>query len=563
MANTSKQKMSFASVPKDNEALASEIRDFVEKKASANSSLESDSDSIQGPSTRDLLEALLERLYVHICGFGRYLGNAATPDEKIIAAWKSFLLPINALTAVEPHGHMIAARMTLYLTEAYRKHGQLPKRLPMSTSSAKPIALRCNFAISLDDLLLSCLVQIWRQSNKREMFTWVFTSHPTQVCRCQFDSTCQDFVGPGNSVSDFHDQRRRDHIKTACITDPANLTPENGVQPRWRWTRPEGDTAYYPRDPDSSRVSYREVDGERMLIWQDIGSDGPIRESYHYMLVDEYAGETLFRDRAALRRSRQFILDTRKIAEYNRARDSERLAQVAMIRKRLPAELQMMVFDYLDETQAHPYISKLDLPAVYRPFPDINHKCRGCSGRASSSADKMAKATCPLNSLIIWSLPLRAFHTFHKTSGGDWHLCPHIDCDGHHRDSSWQSQVTVEGHLDNIVQSRCGQGLTINDIGLGPLKPARLLTVEEDRARERQLFWDGGDDDEGRDVRDEARWVGVAGLASVMLHSKTLLGLYNNGRTFTEPSWLLGRTRQEESRACAALARDHVRCELC
>lgn len=499
------------------------------------------------------------------------MGNAATPDEKILAAWGSFLGPINALTAVEPHGHLIAARMTLYLAEAYRQHRQLPARLPMVKSSAQPIVLRCTFAISLDDLLLSCLAQIWTQSNKREMFKWVFTDYTVNVCRCYFAGgiTCRDFAGPGKSVEEYHEQRRRDQIKTACITDPAALTPENGVRPRVRWERAEGDTVQHPLHQDSSRAGYQEfADGESMLMWQDIGSDGPIRESFRYTLVDRYTGEEVSRKRALLLRSRQFVLDARKIAECNLARDGERLAQMAMARRSLPAELQVMVFEHLDEIQEYPYVGKLDLSAVYRPFPDTSKKCRGCTGRARNSADRMAKDTCLLRSITIWSLPLRVFHTFHQTNGGHWQLCAHIDCAGHHRDASWQFQnVSVEDHLNSIVRSRCGQGLTIGDIGLGPLYPAQLPTGAEDSARRLRLFKNYVNDDGDRDDRDEARWSGISGLAGVMAHNTTLLSLPtldgSTWRATEDPSWLLGRTRQEESRACVALARGHAHCELC
>lgn len=461
--------------------------------------------------------------------------------------------------------------MTLYLAEAYRQHGQLPGRLPMLKSSAKLIALRCNFVISLDDLLLSCLSQIWTQSDKREMFKWVFTAYPVKVCRCFFAGglTCQDFAGAGNPVKEYHEQRKRVQVKTACITDPADLTPENGVQPRWRWERAEGDTAQYPQHQDCVRAGYQEsADGKSMLMWQDVGSDGPIRESLRYVLVDPDTGEQVFRDRALLGRSLQFVLDARKIAECNLARDSERLAQMAMARRSLPAELQLMVFEHLDEIQEHPYLGKLDLSAVYRPFPDISKKCMECTGRTSNSADLMAKATCPLKSITIWSLPLRVFHTFHQTSGGDWQLCPHIDCAGHHRDASWQIEsVSIEDHLNSIIQSRCGQGLSIEDIGLGPLDPKKFSTARVDQARARLLLLFHRDDDENRDDRDEARWSGISGLAGVMLHNMTILDIRtcrgNTRRTTTDPSWLLGRTRQEESRACAALAKDHARCQFC
>lgn len=561
--------MSFRSVPKENKALAAEICNLAEKGQDADPPLDAGGSSAERSNGQ--LQVLLERLYVHICDFGRYRGNAATPDETILGAWESFLGVIKALTTVQPHGYMIAARMTLYLTQAYRNHGQLPGTLPYSPKSVKPIALRCNFAIALDDLLLSCLTRLWSQSDKRELFTWVFTNYPVKVCACYHDITCRDLIGDGHSVKDFHEQRRKDHIRAACITDPARLTPENGVQPRRRWTRPQGDTTWYPRHSDASSVGYQYSDhGERMLMWQDIGSDGPIMGSYHYELVDEDRRELHYRERAALRRSRQFVIDARKIAQYYLAVDSRRLAQMVMVRNSLPAELQLMILDYLDDIQEPVYLGKLDLSAVYRPFPDISKKCDSCSGRARKLSRRMAKATCTLNSITIWSLPLRAFHTFHQTKDGGWQVCPDIDCAGHHHDSSWQTQdISIEDQLNQIIQHRSGQGMaSIGEIGLGPLEPAELPSAEEDWAREQRLFSGyrvDQDDDEDREDRVEARWGGVTGLAGVMLHNQTLLGLHSSGRTSTEPSWFLGRTHQEEHRARVALTRDHgrVRCSFC
>lgn len=561
-------KMSFRSVPRENKALTAEICSFIEKRQDAVPTLDDGSSSAEPPNGQ--LEAVLERFYVHICDFGRYLGNAATPDETILEAWESFLGVINALAMVKPHGYMIAARMTLYLTQAYRSHGQLPGVLPYSPKSAKPIALRCNFAIALDDLLLSCLTQLWSQSDKRDLFTWVFTSYPVKVCACYHGGTCQDLIGAGRSVKDFHEQRRKDHIRAACITDPARLTPENGVQPRRRWTRPQGDTTRYPRHPDASWIGYQDsTHGERMLMWQDIGSDGPIMESYHYKLVDEDTRELHCRQRAALLRSRHFVMDARKIAQYHLAVDGRRLAQMIMVRNSLPAELQLMILEYLDDIQEPVYLGKLDLSAVYRPFPDISKKTSSCCGHGRSISHRIAKATCPLNSITIWNLPLRAFHTFHQTKDGAWQVCPDIECAGHHRDSSWQTlDISIEDQLNKIIQHRSCQSLAnIGEVGLGPLEPAELPSAE-DWAREQRLFSGyrvDQDDDESREDRVEARWGGVAGLVGVMLHNETLLGLHSSGRTSTEPSWLLGRTHQEEYKARVALARGHgrVRCAFC
>lgn len=116
MDTSTKAKITFDGVPKDNQALAAEIHDFVQSRYGT-STLSRGNNHKEPDETQ--LKSLLERLYIHMTDFGRYRGNAATPDAKIIAAWESFLDPIGALAHIKPHGHMMAARMLLYLTNAF------------------------------------------------------------------------------------------------------------------------------------------------------------------------------------------------------------------------------------------------------------------------------------------------------------------------------------------------------------------------------------------------------------------------------------------------------------
>lgn len=564
MDTSTKAKITFDGVPKDNQALAAEIHDFVQSRYGT-STLSRGNNHKEPDETQ--LKSLLERLYIHMTDFGRYRGNAATPDAKIIAAWESFLDPIGALAHIKPHGHMMAARMLLYLTNAFIESHQMTRNFPHSVSSSKPIALRCNLLVALDDALLSHLTDIWRHSDKRELFSWVFAEYDVQDgCAHRFYLPYVSEMCPQVS----REQRRIDRFKAACVTRPSDLTPENGLRPHWKWTRPPGDTKHYPLHPDCRLAGFEVFLYERRVMWQHIGSVGPIRGSYYYSLFNEDSAlahpET--RVRHTLRRSRQFVLDTRKIAMPNLARDRHRLAEIAMARSPLPLELQFQVLGYLEDIPPeHPYLSKFDLAVAYQPFPGIGKKCTECPSRGNKAADKMVRATCPQKTITIWNLPLRMFHKYHLNNRGNWTLCTHSDCNGHHRDASWSfpSQgVELEDHLNGLLQGRCGPATTITDIGLGPLDPVALPTEREDSARIQRLFSVGQLDYE-RDSQDENLWIGINGLVDVMLHDRTLLGVDPSGsvRTTGESHWMLGRTRQDEQRVCSALKHSSPNCAYC
>lgn len=308
---------------------------------------------------------------------------------------------------------------------------------------------------------------------------------------------------------------------------------------------------------------------ESLLMWQDIGSDGPIREFYNYSLVEDMTTiHGQWRERPTLRRSRQFVLDARTIATVNLARDRHRLAEYAMARSPLPMELQLQVLGYQEDVPEHPYLSKLELAAVYQPLHDTGQKCTECPVRGRKTVERMIKATCPHQTVTIWNLPLRIFHKFHLDSG-NWTLCVHSDCKGHHSEATWafpSQGGDLEGYLDGILQSRCGPDATIRSIGLGQLEPVELPTREEDNHRRERLFpYIDPKDYENQDQQYEHHWKGINGLVDVMLHGRTLIGVHPigwRGRTM-EPSWMLGRTRQEEQRACSALKHGPPECRYC
>lgn len=583
----SKFKLSFDSVKKDNKVLTSEIRAFV---ISANEHRKDDASTTLSPSRKERLQELLRKLYTSICDFSAYRGNPSTPDKKIIAAWETFLDPITALAGLVFHGPFLAARMILYLTHAFVRADQLPRRLPAIDASAKPIALRCNLLIMLDDALLEQLKTLWTSSRgQRETFSWVFWNYDiAKTHKC--DNCCPKKLewNPANMISSmdwsaWNARKDEERFIAACITAPEDLTPANGVHPIRTWKRPEGDTTHHPQDLEATSFMYQQndsdPDGPKLLIWQRIGSEGPIREDCWYEIVDQDTGKSTGRNRPALRRSRQFILDTQKIRIL---RERRALGTRALAKGKMPAELVSQVWKYAEPVPEEPYLDHLDLVAVYQPFPTTvvgvapassssstqgggkapPTRCDECANRRSASSTaariKTAKRTCPHKAIVFWNFPLRTFHTLHPR-GGDgttpdrWALCKYVPCTGHHADDGWEippwNNQALKAHLVQILRAQTGDAdMTLQRAGLGPHEPLEMPTEKEDNARKRRL-WDYVHSDTKRnDAVNEAQWIGIDGLLNVMLENRTLLGKHPSGSTTTDPSWMFGRTRQDEAR---------------
>lgn len=582
-----KFKLTFDSATNDNKALAAQIRALAATPSLTN-------------NNNDAVKELLRKLYSSICDLGAYRGSPSAPDHKIIAAWLSFLPPIAALAnaLASLHGPLLAARTLLYLTHAFLSSDQLPQNLPATAASLKPVALRCHLLIAFDDALLQYLKALWTTSRGRETFAWVFTDYPvSRIHRCENccpDELKEDPTNPAGAPSVdwavWSAQKDEQRFKAACLPSPEELTPANGVHPVRVWRRPEGDTTHHPQDPDATSWQYSPADADadadnpppRLLMYQRIGSEGPIREDYGYHIVDQDTGEKSWRRRPALRRSRQFILDTQKVRVL---RERRALATVALRRGKMPAELVSQVWKYAEPVPEEPYLDKLDLCLVYQPFPNLGAsssnssssssstsnssgarrtdvKCDECAKTYSSNtlADKAARRTCPLKSTFVWNLPLRTFHTLHETStaaSNEWRLCRYIPCTGHHHtgnDQDWTlPSRNLEAHLVQILRAQsCTADMTLQTAGLGPHDPVELPTEQQDNARKRRLWDRDYSDPKQQDAVDEAEWVGIDGLLGVMRHDRTLLGKHPSGSTTTQPSWMFGRTRQDEARLRSA-----------
>lgn len=593
-------KISFDSIRSDNETLATEIRTYV-----AQQTAEQQNSGGEGDAA---LKGLIRKLYGRICDFSLYQSPVKTPDKKIVAAWESFLGAIGALADVQPHGKMIAARMVLYLANAFGSSEQLSHTLVRSSSTAKAVELRCDFLIAMDEALLACLIVLWTQSGNRERYEWVFSDYPVQQ-RCArnyslFEDLPKeiDFTVPRVATVQESDEKMRERIEAACVTNPAHLPP---VSPPWPWVRREGDRIIGPRNRRSrSLVDSSAECWQRLGMWECVGDGGPIRAKYVYDVVDEGLSETYLRDREdeemmahrrereMLQRSRQFILDARRLAARRLFLETRAAAQEVLVRtRRLPVELQSMIMALVDAEEPSgislpgPYLSKLDLAQVYRPFPARPGR-RGKCDVCSAAPDDMVRSTCPRKALTVWSLPLRIFHTLHKTGpsrasgpvrlrrASGWRVCALENCNGHHQDESWHTAPVLgepawsaPSFLDAIVSARCGAPgttTTLSDVGLGPLDPVVLLNVDEDEERQIRLFDSHGrtgtlrtaSGEAGVEMLDhflEAKWSGLGGLLQVVGSRRVVYGACPATWWSGPATWALGRTRHEERRALNAL----------
>ncbi|KAJ9149333.1 hypothetical protein NKR23_g4193 [Pleurostoma richardsiae] len=551
-------KLSFQSVVKDNEQLTTKLESLIASKQQNGADLPDE----------DTKEALAE-LYTRISDLSEYGGQVSASDKTMMAAWTSFMDPIERFTLIHPHGDFLSARMLLYLAAGFLNQHHLPSTFSAHPSSAAPIALRLNFLTALDDALLVRLGRLWKAGGRHDDLPWVFADYQVQ----KREASCDN---PEHGHFQTAEEENASRARAACITRPSDATPANGVQGRRVWVREDGDTAPRQRHPDARGWCYAPASGpegpgedQRVLIMEEFGSDGPVRGYYSYSLTDaDGSGQQTWRGRPALRRSRQFVLDARRVAARAKMREQRRLG-LAATAARLPPELHMQIAAHLElEPAEHPYVHALDLAEVYRPFPEgmgTGGVCEACKGkRLGTAEDRVSRRTCPLKSIRAWNLPLRAFHTYHQKADSAWRMCKEGgECAGHHRgaDESWEvgSEAELEALLDRVVQARCGDGATLKSVGIGPMEPLVMPTREEDDARKKRLF-------EGYHLRDEveeAEWTGVAGLMYAMVHGRTLLGRHPSGSTSTDARWLLCRTRADEAKVMDALRWMHRWCDLC
>ncbi|KAL2402589.1 hypothetical protein ABEF93_001864 [Exophiala dermatitidis] len=330
-----KHKAFLGKIIAKNQQLAVDIDTFANKQQKSD---------LPGTSEKEvIISGFLEKLYVEICSIAQNRGHPRTTNKIILSAWASFFLPIRSLTSIVPDGYFLAARMILYLATAFISEDALQRKFPENESSIPKVAEIHSFLADLDEELLRCLRALWQSSNALEGFPWVFTQYPVRE-------------------RDPDPEKAASRHAQAVARSPAHLAALGGIKGRQIWVPRPGDAPVYQPDPAATGWAFEKAEGP--LLWQQYGDDGPIRQEFHYHIIDEDRNDVQFRCRDVFRRSRQFIFDAHYFTRI-------RLAEHILDSSPLATETKVQIMGYLDDPNFEPYLSRLDLADVYSPFPDV------------------------------------------------------------------------------------------------------------------------------------------------------------------------------------------------
>lgn len=433
--------------------------------------------------------------------------------------WRSFFLPIAALARLRHRGSFLAARMVLYLTQAFFDENAPDGSFAAKDSGEFWIATLSDFVVELDEMLLPYLRNIWTRCREREGFSWASIEHPIS--------------------------------RPALATGAESPKDHNGRK---------------SREPDPKAIHWQpRIENQRMLLRDSFEDAGPLRIRYYYSYPSSDKGDEYSKKRPALRRSRQFIADARRLACRTLQLDREHLVEIVLCR--LPLELQHMIQFYLEPVEVpHPYLEHLELSNIYQSFNKISQPCTTCKHLSNTRSDNEKKRTCPRESMTFWNLPLRCFQTLHKSSSEFWVPCMEVLCTGHHADTQWRmvDEEQLYVMLERVVQSRCGPDATLKSVGLDALEPIKLHYKGHAHDRGKLLFPSSLSQ---TPEQEEAEYIGSAGLVDVMLHGRTLLECWTSrassgGRTI-DMRWLCGRTRLEEVEVSRTFTQFHHYCDFC
>ncbi|KAJ4266144.1 hypothetical protein NW762_004124 [Fusarium torreyae] len=424
-------------------------------------------------------------------------------DNLMIVEENCFFSPIRALMKL-PLGDFIAARMLLYLASVFIQHPGL-EILYVDDTLLEGTAPLYEFCTKLDDTLLEPLRRIWTASNNCENYDWVFSDHCVTVLgRCGIPRNSEDYklkIAQALSHQELEDlgpEREHFFYYSHPQNDFEGSTLFTGPIPRW--------------DCDEE-----DIEG---LGWESIGHGSSIRGQVVVEVVDKEGDPADDHNIPALRRSKQFCLDARQIAEATLGSKRHQLLNGILIRHRIPAEIHLLILGYLEYREPFPYLRKLDIAAAYVPFPQVGEPCLECE---DSEEHSVPKRTCPQRSLYIWNLPLRRFHVFHKDNFRSWTLCAHSGiCPGHHDHDGWE--VGRDPEFTLYLDAHAAQGndefVSLDQVGLGPVEKIRLDSRLEDSDRWGRLFFGNG---VYRDSMEDLLMIGgLGGLKHSMLHGKVL-----------------------------------------
>ncbi|KAF5237520.1 hypothetical protein FAUST_5985 [Fusarium austroamericanum] len=512
-----------------------------------------------GAVSEDEIKQVIARLCQNMVQFTDFM-RVCTNEEMELYIWKSFLRPIKALMRLpHPQGNFVAARMVLYL--AYQIHQTLNEmEYVHKDDAAKDTKPLCKLCIELDETLLKALKNIWKASTDfEEDFNWVFVDDRIHLA-------------PGDVVMDDND------LKIAQALSPSERT---------RVSKEHGTKFYYYSEPsDINKVKPTRFKGPTprwdcgqedndSFTWATKSSDGQIRLEISYDVRIPRAGyDGLSPPDSSIPmfcRSKQFCLDARQLSEAERLKQVRIVLDKIVRHYKVPREIQYRILEYLPYREAFPYIRKLDLAAVYAPFPTASGSCEDCHTKSCWS---QLRRTCPGSCEWIWNLPLRRFHAFHLDQYRGWALCAHgAECTGHHdtHDRDWivERGPDLSLFIEREISKLNDEFVSLDQVGLGPTMQIRLDTKKEDKKRRRRLVLGQGIYQDS--VDDWKMSGGLGGLVDCMLHDRVLIGAWGRGGTKKEtrqvPSqWAHGCGLKGQERAIQAVRDLHAWpgcCEWC
>jgi len=533
-----------------------------------------------------VIKDVMFQLYSNIFTLNWTPNHPKTPQETAMTAWTSFLGPLRSLEQLGSRGPFLSARMRLFVMKGILLEKHLLRRFPSesTTASAAQLRERGDLLLTLDDELIGCLKRIWASSRGLETFGWVFGEYALPET-------------PDGEEGSPWPQALRDAATVTSLDElPTPRVDNEGENPRLGGpTESESDEGGLPGTATRSFQPFSvAIHWDIDCVYSadsELNTRTPIRAKYCYRLLDNetrlgYIFDSLC-SRQVLRRSRQFVLDARRAATRNSLIERNIWARVGLRHSRLPPELIYMIMKYVEVPKMdQPYVHKIDLAQVYRPFPPAVRRCEHCKTLSRKKADQTAKRTCPSQSIVVWNLALRAFMTFHRPAADSnsrikYSLCRITECQGHHTDESWRitdaSQLTQA--MEAVVRQRCGDEATLETVGLGPASDLLVTTAEELHKR-KYLFgsvklprWE-------EDRRDEIAMLGYGGLVDTMMHNRctlanfhmdnhphmnlgmylgTIQGAQQIGKIAADAVWLYGRAKWQERAVRTALLDGHTR----
>ncbi|KAF4437244.1 hypothetical protein FACUT_5793 [Fusarium acutatum] len=517
-----------------------QIMDLIEELAEKQQN-KPDAESVHRSYEETLLQRILDRIYRNIARYGNVFPPDGQSDEAYFYdVWRGLLNTIKAILKL-PGTDFIGARMfdTTDDDDMLKADENLADLYELCTEA--------------DDVLLRALRKIWICSGQTESFDWVFTEHRIDRPISHLDAeiaVCLSLEGYKRRFSKRQQGRQYYYSEP---DDKNNLKLYTGPEPRW-----------YPEEG---------MGLDPNLIWLRMkGNASPITDAISYTIDFLGDGRDDILDWVCVfRRSWQFCLDAQQIAEGNLGNQRQELLNTILLRRRIPREIQSEIQSYLTDRDPFPYLKKLDIGAVYTPFPTVGERCLECEHLDENSAIKRA---CPQTGLYIWNLALRRFHSFHKNAFNQWSLCSHgSDCKGHHDCSDHSWAVLRDPDFTLFIEKEAARGndefISLDQVGLGPVQHIRLSKVE-DEIRDKRLHRGSMIYNEAH--RDLMMIGGLGGLVDSMLHGRVLLKAWSEGpeagtaMTLRTAEWAFGRNLLVQRAAELAIIGLHSwpgRCEWC